>query len=207
MRAYLKQYFVMWLILLMAITGGIYSFSKLSVDLFPNLNYPLVKVITHKAGMSAKDIEQLITDPIESSLNSIQRVRRISSVSREGLSTVTVQFKIGISPINARNRVIQAIAKISNSLPDNTKPLVETLGTKLSNIVTYGITYPKDQTAKVTNFCKFKLSNILKSLNGVNKIEVIGGKQQGFMIKPNEISLIKGTLHSLCKSKNDKIKK
>ena len=194
MRTYLKQYFVMWLILLMAIIGGIYAFNKLSIDLFPNLNYPLVKVITHKSGMSSKDIELLVTNPIESSLNSLQRVRRISSVSRAGLSTITVQFEMGISPVNARNRVIQAIAKISNSLPNNTKPLVENLGTKLTNVVTYGVTYPKNKTGEVTNFCTVKLSNILKSLNGVNKIEVIGGRKVGFIIKPKESLLIKNNL-------------
>jgi len=194
MKTYLKQYFVMWLILLMAIIGGIYAFNKLSIDLFPNLNYPLVKVITHKSGMSSKDIELLVTNPIESSLNSLQRVRRISSVSRAGLSTITVQFEMGISPVNARNRVIQAIAKISNSLPNNTKPLVENLGTKLTNVVTYGVTYPKNKTGEVTNFCTVKLSNILKSLNGVNKIEVIGGRKMGFIIKPKESLLIKNNL-------------
>ena len=110
LKDYLKHPAAMVLILVMLIIGGMYSYTQLSVDLFPDLNYPLVNIITHYEGGSSKDIETLVTRPIETQMRSLQDVRRISSESRPGLSSVTVEFNWGVSSKDARSLVSQALS-------------------------------------------------------------------------------------------------
>ena len=194
MTKFLKQYYVMLLIVLLLCAGGIYSYTKLNVSLFPSLDYPLVNIITHVPGMSSNDVEKLITNPIESQVGSLVNIKRTSSVSRQGLSEISVQFNLRVSRQEARTLIISALAQVQNKLPIHTHPAIEQLGSNLLNIVTYGVTYNKKYTAVVKNFCKFRLANIIKSINGVNRVSVIGGKIPAFIVSLNQTKLIQNHL-------------
>ncbi len=194
MTKFLKQYYVMLLIILLLCAGGIYSYTKLNVSLFPSLDYPLVNIITHVPGMSSSDIEKLITDPIESQVGSLINIKRTSSLSRQGLSEISVQFNLHVSRQEARMLIISALAKVQSKLPMHTHPAIEQLGGKLLNIVTYGVTYNKKYAAQVKNFCKFRLANIIKSINGVNRVSIIGGEVPAFIVSLNQTKLIQDHL-------------
>jgi len=118
----LKQPFVLLLLLLAAVIGGIYAYGRLPVDLFPNMNYPLINVITHYPGGSGKDVETLVTRPIETQMSTLQNVRRISSISQQGLSIVTVEFEWGETGKDARQLAAQALSVATGSLPAGAKP-------------------------------------------------------------------------------------
>ena len=81
---------------------GVWVSRSMPVDIFPNLNYPLINVITHYRGGSPKDMELLITRSLESQMSSLLHIRRISCVSREGLSQISVEFNWGTSVTDAR---------------------------------------------------------------------------------------------------------
>ena len=192
---YLKHPAAMVLVLITLLIGGLYSYTRLSVDLFPNLNYPLVNIITHYEGGSAKDIETLVTRPIESQMRSLQNVRRISSESRPGLSTVTVEFNWGVSGKDARSLVSQALSTALPALPSGTRPVMENLGSTLQNVVKYGILYDSSiDPGNLKNLFELKIANYLKTVPGVNRIEVNGGETSAWLIHPDPLKLYRNRL-------------
>jgi len=191
----LKQPFVLLIMIIAAVIGGVYAYDSLSVDLFPNMNYPLINVITHYPGGSSKDVETLVTRPIETQMSTLQNVRRISSVSKQGLSIVTVEFAWGETGKDARQLAAQALSIATGSLPTGAKPVLENLGSTLQQIAEYGVIYrKKTRPGELRSYLETKLANFLKTVSGVNRVEVVGGEEKSFVINPDNYKLIQNNL-------------
>ena len=181
------------LIFVILLAGGIYIVRELPVDIFPNLNYPLFNVITHYPAGSPSDIETLITKPIEQELFKLPHVRRVSSVSTQGFSQVTVEFDWGTSVKSANQLVLEAIASVQNQLPAGVKPAVENLGSALQEIVGYGV-FPESKRLSLSELkylVKKKIANRLRGIKGVYRVEVIGGEDLSFTVVPRIDAMMK----------------
>jgi len=203
MKRFLTNPLLLVWILIAILLGGIYSLTKLNYDLFPNMNYPLVNIITHSPGASSHDVETLITRPIENQMSSLLNVRRVSSVSQNGLSNITVIFNWGVSNRVARAQVQQALAQAQTHLPTGLKPVLENLGSNLLNIADFGVKIdtkglsPKAAQVRIhqiTQFCKIKLNNFLRTLPGINHIDVVGGETETLSVTPNELKMAQNHL-------------
>jgi hydrophobe/amphiphile efflux-1 (HAE1) family protein len=102
---------------LMVIVLGAVSLGHLGVDLFPNIDIPVIRVATFYPGAGPEDIEKAITQPIERAVSASPGVDRIESVSKQGLSSVSIWFNYGTNLDNAQFDVSQRIAQILSSLP------------------------------------------------------------------------------------------
>jgi len=107
---------------LILIVVGIKFFTELPVDVYPDLNAPVVNVITESPGMAPEDIETLITFPMESAFNSLPYVKRVRSNSTLGLSKITIEFEYGTNIYFARQLVNEKLQMISPTLPDGIEP-------------------------------------------------------------------------------------
>jgi hydrophobe/amphiphile efflux-1 (HAE1) family protein len=108
------------LILMMSlavIALGWVSLSRLSVDLFPAIDIPIIRVATFYTGAGPIDVEKTITVPIERAVSSSPGVDRVESVSKQGFSSVSVWFQYGVNLDNAQFEVQQRVAQILSSLP------------------------------------------------------------------------------------------
>ena len=103
---------------------GIIAFQHLAIDLFPDISYPIVSVSTEYEGASPEDIEISLTRPIEKRVSRIQNVRHVSSRSREGMSTVMLEFYWGTNLDVASTDIQQAINQINDSFPEEAKESV-----------------------------------------------------------------------------------
>jgi CzcA family heavy metal efflux pump len=188
-----ERIYLTLIILLLFIMGGIYTAIQLSVDIFPNLNYPLLNIITHYTGGSPEDIEVLITRPIENQMSALNHVRRISSISREGLSQVTVEFDWGVSVRDAWQMVSQALSIAVAELPEGAIPVIENLGSSLQEIMGLGIilTSKEIDLSQLKYVIRKKIANHLKSIKGVYRVEIIGGEEEAFIISSNIKALMK----------------
>ncbi|MCF8430723.1 MAG: efflux RND transporter permease subunit [Melioribacteraceae bacterium] len=74
---------------------GIYAFSRLGVDLLPNVDLPKILIQTDYPGAAPSEVERLITEPVESTANTVPGVKKVSSITKEGVSFVTVSFEWG----------------------------------------------------------------------------------------------------------------
>jgi len=182
---------LVFIILIIIVVAGFYAFKKLPVELFPNLNYPLLNVITHYPGASPADIETLITGPIENQINSLPYVRRITSLSRQGLSQVTVEFDLKVNVKDAYQMVTQAVSKARLLLPPGVMPVIENIGSSLQEIMLLGVTGQKIDLADLKSYLKTNLLPQLKSVKGVARIEINGGNDKAYVVRPRVIDLMK----------------
>src|SRR6266851_4141715 len=102
---------------LMLMVLGWVSVSRLSVDLFPDITVPVIRVATFYSGAGPADIEKSITQPIERAVSASPGVDRVESSSKQGVSVVSVWFNFGTNLDNAQFEVSQRVAQILNTLP------------------------------------------------------------------------------------------
>ena len=103
---------------------GLFSFSKLGVDQFPNVDFPFVVVSTTLKGASPEEIETAVTKPIEESINTISGIEDLQSTSFEGLSQVMVSFDLDKQSDVAAQEVRDAVNRIMRDFPLGTDPPV-----------------------------------------------------------------------------------
>ena len=116
-RLALRNPILILMLALMTIVLGAVSVSRLSVDLFPELTIPVVRVATFYTGAGPADIEKSITQPIERAVAAAPGVDRVESTSKQGFSIVAVWFNYGTNLDNAQFEVSQRVAQIVNTLP------------------------------------------------------------------------------------------
>ena len=104
---------------------GLVSLQKLGLDLLPELSFPSVSVVTTYPGVSPEDIEEMITKPVEEAVATVSGVKKLTSMSMEGLSVVTVEFNWGKNLDFAAQDIRDKLGLIEDYLPeDASKPLV-----------------------------------------------------------------------------------
>ena len=96
---------------------GATSLNRISIDLFPNINFPQIQIGTVYKGASAQDIERSVTYPLEKAVSAVANVKHVESRSRQGFSLVIVQFVWGADIDAALTEVVQRINQIINTLP------------------------------------------------------------------------------------------
>jgi len=167
---------------------GLYAQYKMPTNLFPEMNIPIVNIITHYPGASSKDMEILISRPIEEKMMSIAGVKRVSSKSFEGISSVTVEFNQGISIFRARQLVISKLEEVKPLLPDGATPFLNSIGTRLQNI--YGfVIYGGTSLSKLYDITRYQLSGRLMEVDGVSSIQILGGKKRAIWVSVNPLKL------------------
>jgi CzcA family heavy metal efflux pump len=160
--------------------GGFASYREMPVDLFPDLNYPLINIVTHYPAGTSEGMELLVTRPIENSLQGLQGLRRVRSISTPGFSQVTVEFVWGMDVLAARQLVISALAQARAALPSGAEPQLENIGSSLAMVSTYTIA-GVDPTVLRT-WAQYTLAPALTSIPGVERVQVMGGGRAALRI-------------------------
>ncbi len=167
--------------------GGLAATFHLPVDIFPDLNYPLINIITHYPAGTAEDMEQLVTRPVENAMLGLNDLRRVRSVSAPGFSQVTVEFTWGVNALEARQMVYSRLAQVRNDLPAGARPELENLGTSLAMISTY--TLRGGDPVRLYGWARYRLAPRLAALPGVARVEVMGGGERAFRIDLDPLKL------------------
>ena len=102
---------------LFLLAGGIYSMLTLPIDAVPDITNNQVQIVTVSPTLAPQEVEQLITMPIEIAMSNIMNVEEIRSVSRFGLSLVTVVFKESVPTLQARQRINEQIQTVAGDIP------------------------------------------------------------------------------------------
>jgi cobalt-zinc-cadmium resistance protein CzcA len=172
---------------------GIYNFQKLPIDAVPDITNVQVQINTEAKGYSPLEVEQRITFPIETALSGIPKMDHTRSLSRYGLSQITVIFEDGTDIYFARQLIAERLQQIKNILPQNIDPIMGPISTGLGEIYFY--TVEADQNAKKENGSSYDLMDLLtiqewiivpqlRNLKGIVEINTIGGYEKQFHVKP-----------------------
>jgi HAE1 family hydrophobic/amphiphilic exporter-1 len=150
---------------------GLIAFSDLAIDLFPDISYPIISIATEYEGASPPDIEMSITRLIEKRVSRVQNVRYVSSRSREGVSSVTVEFYWGTNLDVASNDIQRSLNQILDDLPDGSKqPAIYKFDPSQISVVNLSVTGPMGELGE--DF----IAPRLESLQGVASATVSGGR-------------------------------
>lgn len=156
------------------IVFGVYSFIKLPIDFYPEMEYPAIMVFTSYTGANASDVERNITEPLENSLNTVSDVKEITSVSRDNVSVITLEFEFGVSLDAAANDVRDALSLISSLLPEGAEdPVIFKFSTSVMPILFYTVT-AGESYAGLENELELKVVNPLNRIEGVAAISLFG---------------------------------
>ena len=115
---------------------GLFSLSKLPIDLYPDIETNTIMVMTTYQGASAADIEQNVTRPLENALNAVNDLKHITSKSRENISVITLEFEFGKDIDVLTNDVRDKLDMVKSALPDNSEtPIIFKFSTDMIPIV------------------------------------------------------------------------
>ncbi len=191
--------FVATLILLIF---GYQSFQSLSIDAVPDITNTQVQINTSVKGLVPEEIERMVTFPIEYSMNGIPGVETIRSISRFGISQVTVIFKEDTAILTARQLVSEKLQNLE--LPNGVKPEMGPISTGLGEIFHYSISAKnpkKDPQERLKELMELRslqdwfIKPRLLSVKGVTEVNTIGGYEKQFFIQPDIELLAKFGLH------------
>ena len=184
----LKNRSVIIIGLMMLLAVGYLSLKKLPVDVYPDLNAPVVTVITENHGMAPEDVETLLTFPLESSFNSLQFVKRVRSTSALGISLINIEFEYGTEIYFARQLVSEKLQLISGTLPEDTEPpLIGPISSMFADAIEF--TLEGDDLFAIRDYAEWTLKPRLQTVPGVSNIINFGGflKQYQVVIDPNRM--------------------
>jgi len=177
------------LLVVVAVWGGVFALLHLPVGLFPGLDVPVVNIISHYPGTASEDMELLITRPIEDRIRTIPGVRRVSSTSVEGISQVTAEFEWGTLLTDARQLVQSELSSVRSDLPAGVKPRLESVGTTLQEVAGY-VVYGAGDPVDLRTTVQMDLASRLMGVEGVSRVEVLGGDEPAFIVqlRPDALS-------------------
>lgn len=157
---------------------GVISFFYLGVREYPSVDPPIVTVSTSYVGANADVIESQITEPLEESVNGIAGIRTLTSVSREGQSTITVEFELQIDLEAAANDVRDRVSRAQRNLPaDAEPPTVTKADADASPIVFLNINSDRRDLLDLTSIADNIFKEQLQTIPGVSEIRIWGSKE------------------------------
>jgi hydrophobic/amphiphilic exporter-1 (mainly G- bacteria), HAE1 family len=159
-------------------TLGILGAQRLGVDLFPDISFPIVSVVTVYPGAGPEEVEQQVTKLMEESVSSINGVQEVRSYSRDSVSTLVVLFKLEADIKASATDVRDRLAAIRSKLPkDIYDPVIQRMDPTALPIVTYAVSSGRD-SAETRRIVEDVIKPRLEAIDGVATVNVTGGKER-----------------------------
>ena len=181
-----NRLFVSAIALILLVWGGLVA-SRMPVDVFPDLNKPTITIMTEAGGMAPEEVEQLVSFPLETSLNGMPGMTRIRSVSGVGLSIIYAEFDWGSDIYRNRQLVAERLAEVKESLPPEVSPMMGPISSVMGEIMLIAFPADPDKVSPmaVREYVDFVLRPRLLSIPGVAQVIPIGGEVRQFRVEPN----------------------
>src|SRR5512137_2623791 len=175
---------------------GAWAILRLPIDAFPDVTNIQVEVLSTSPGMSPPEVERFVTFPVETAMRGLPRLDQVRSVSKAGLSVVTVVFEDGVDIYFARQLVLERLIEARERVPEGTEIAMGPVSTAMGEVYQYTLagTPPsgmdeKDYLTRVRTVQDWILAPLLKSIPGVNEINSFGGyiKQYHVTVDPEKL--------------------
>ena len=161
---------------------GLVSYSRLGVDLFPNVELPVVVVTTTLKGTSVEEMETSVTKPLEEIINTVNGIDELRSTTLEGLSRITVQFFLEKNRDVAAQEVRDKISTIMAQLPEGIDPpIIDKFDINAMPVMTIAVS-GKRSMQEITEIARKRIKEDLESLPGVGAVILVGGRQRAVNI-------------------------
>ena len=169
---------VVFAVILMGV--GVWSFSRLPVDAYPDLSPPRVEIVTQWPGHAAEEVERLVTVPIETQMNGTERIKVVRSISLYGLSDVILTFTDGTDPYFARQRAFERLPDVT--LPTGVTAGISPLFSPSGLVYRYVLDSPDRSTMELKIINDWVLSKAYKAVPGVADLSGLGGETMEYHV-------------------------
>ena len=170
---------------------GAFTLSRTPVDVFPDLNKPTVTIMTEAGGMAAEEVEQLITFPLETTMNGLPGVESVRSVSSAGLSFIYVTFDWSTEIFRARQMVSERLSSMEEGMPAGVIPRMGPISSIMGEIMQVAIPIDVEKLSPmaVREYADWVLRPRLMAIAGVAQVIPIGGEVRQFQVQPNTVRM------------------
>lgn len=180
--------------------GGVYALYTMPVEAFPDLTNNQVTVVTEAPSMPPTEVEQLVTYPIEQAMMGMPKQQEVRSLSKLGLSIITVVFEDSVSMYFARQMVNERLQQVGDQLPAGVQPRLGLPATAFGELYQYTLSGPLS-TMELKDIQEWQIKRQLRTVPGVSEINNWGGevKQYQITVDPALLSQYGLTLHDVAR--------
>ncbi|NJD90532.1 MAG: efflux RND transporter permease subunit, partial [Geobacter sp.] len=176
--------------MLALLTLGLFSYKRLGVEMFPNVEFPIVSIITTFPGASPETVEREVSKRVEDSVNQIAGVKHVFSTSREGVSTVTVQFQLEQRVNDAAQEVRAKVGSIRGTLPEGiNEPIIQKLDFNAAPVASLAVQSSSLSPRELTMLVEKRIKKRFESVAGVGKVEMVGGRKREITVDLDPVRL------------------
>jgi hydrophobic/amphiphilic exporter-1 (mainly G- bacteria), HAE1 family len=161
---------------------GVMAYNKMGVDLFPNVDLPIVTITTTRSGASVEEMETGVTKQVEEAVNTISGIDELRSTTREGISVVNVVFVLEKNRDVAQQEVQGKINTVLSRLPTGTDtPVIDKFDVDASPVMTIAVS-GKRTLREITEIADKQIKDSLSSLQGVGAVNLVGGRKRAIQV-------------------------
>mgnify|MGYP006278695531 CR=1 FL=1 len=176
---------VTFLMLFIAIFGtGIFGLTQLGVDMYPDMEFPMIMVLSTMEGAGPEEMENLVTDPLEQALARVSNVKKVTSTSRPGISIVTAEFNWGHSLEQAETDVRRQLDMFEAALPDDaSEPLIFALDPSMQPVLYVGFSSQVLNDFDLRTLIHEEIEPLFSRLDGVGSAVTVGGRERQINVR------------------------
>lgn len=206
LRVFINRPVFTTMLVLVLVVFGLSSLPRLGIDLLPDVDFPLVTVRTTWQGASPEEMENLVTKPIEDAVSSVSGIKTISSISREGISQVTIEFVLGTDPKAAAADVREKVGGIRKRLPDEIdEPVTQRFDMTAQPVVYFSLSSDQRSRGEIRKLAEDVVQQRLQQLDGVGAVNINGGADREIhvLIDPRKLDAYGLTLDQVLQIVNN----
>lgn len=183
-RTFIQRPVFTTMFILLLVVFGIKAYPDLGVDLYPEVEYPLVSVTVTYEGAAPEEMETLITKPIENRVSQVSGIKTLSSSIREGYSQTVLEFELGVDPKEKASEVREKVASVRGRLPDDIdEPIVQRVDLSAQSIVSFVLSSEVRSRGEIRKLVEDVVSDELQRVEGVSEVNVYGAGKREFKIQ------------------------
>jgi HAE1 family hydrophobic/amphiphilic exporter-1 len=177
--------FITMIIIALVVIGGL-SYTRLGVDLMPDITLPIVAVTVANPGVGPEEMESQVSKPIEDVLSTLNGLDKLYSTSAEGVSVIVAQFVLEKDTQVASTEVREKVASIRNTLPrEIIEPIIDKFDPSAAPVVSFGVQSRGEKMSlpQLRTFIEDKVQPLIQQVDGVGAVTIIGGLEREIQVE------------------------
>jgi CzcA family heavy metal efflux pump len=170
-------------LLVLIIAGGLFAYSKMQTDLFPEISFPKIKIIADAGLQPVNRMMITVTKPLENAIKQVPDLKMIRSITSRGTCEISAFMDWNVNVDNSQHKIESKIAQIRNNLPPETQITVEKMNPSILPVIGYTLEGHDKSPIELKQLAIYTIKPFLSQIAGVSEVRVIGGKMKEYWLQ------------------------